>query len=81
MRYQTYGSDQIVEGETFSEVVASMAGMKMDEVRSIKAYRKATAERVSVAFGKKVDHSTDEKFVKSLVDAGMLTEVQHERSS
>lgn len=73
MKFQM--EDDIVEGRGYADIVAAMSSFKLEDVRSIKRYRRATAKRVKAMFGTDIDHSTDESFVKDLVKAGLLKKV------
>jgi hypothetical protein len=61
-----------VRGANYAEVVQDMAAMKMTKPRSRLSYRQSLAQRAKEMYGKNVDWTTDEKFIKSLVDAQLL---------
>lgn len=71
MRFKLHGADEEVVGRSYSAIVASMADAKLGEVSSIKRYRERTAQRAQESFGKSIDATSDETFVKSLVAAGL----------
>lgn len=61
-----------VAGRTYSEVVQDMASMKFTKPRSRLSYRQSLAQRAKEMYHKNVDWSTDESFIKSLVEAELL---------
>jgi len=63
------------EGDTYEAIVAAMAGEKMTEVRSNRSYREATARRVVDLYSINLDTETDEKFVRSMVNTGLMEKV------
>jgi len=64
--------DLMVEGETYTDVVAAMARSKMRRPRSLEQYRQSTADRILEVYQLKIDPSTDETFVKSMIVAGLM---------
>lgn len=62
-----------VGGDTYEEVVRSMASYKFGDVRSLRGYRRETERRTMEMYGVKVDSTSNESFVKSMVEAGLLT--------
>lgn len=65
--------DEVFEGEDYQDIVMMMASQKMHEPRSLASYRRATANRVRSMYGHHVDDSSDQEFIETLVDCGLLT--------
>jgi len=66
----------VYTGRSYDDIVTLMSGDKLTEPRSLATYRRATAKRVVDNYGRKVDTTDSETFVKSLVAAGLMTRVQ-----
>lgn len=65
---------RIIEGRTWAQLVEAMRANKLIPTRSRAAYRRATSARVLNTYGVDIDDTSDEAFVRDLVDAGLLVE-------
>lgn len=72
MKFRMNPGGEEVQGRSYEDVVVAMADLKLEAASSLKRYRRSTAQRVSETFGKEIDPSTDESFVKSLEEVGLL---------
>lgn len=63
---------KIVQGTTATEVVKDMAGRKLLTPRSRGGYRRDTARRVFDTYAFKIDPDSDESFIGTMVEAGLL---------
>lgn len=63
------------EGATATDVVRQMSGGKLTESKSLGSYRRATARRIKDMHELTIDSTSDNLFLKSLVDQGLLESV------
>lgn len=76
MRFQYELPDgNVIGGNTYAEVVRAMASMKLGEVHSQDGYRRETARRSMEMYQAKIDPTTDETFVKTMVEEQLLVVV------
>lgn len=76
MRFQFELPDgNVIGGNTYTQVVQAMASMKLGETHSRAGYRRETARRSMEMYQAKIDPTTDETFVKSMVDEQLLVVV------
>lgn len=75
MRYRAIDGD-LLSGESYDDIAQAMADSKLVPAPSVEAYREGVAERVNMMMGKEVDTSTNEAFVKSLVECGVLISLE-----
>jgi hypothetical protein len=62
-------------GKTAAEVVSQMAEDKMATPRSLESYRQATARRTAAVYGADIDPSTDETFLQTMCDSGLMRKI------
>lgn len=72
MRFRMNPEGQELSGRGYTDIVQGMADMKLEAPSSLARYRRTTAKRVSEGFGHDIDATSDEAFVKSLEEAGLL---------
>ena len=63
------------EGKTYEDVVRAMSSDKLTTPRSIRSYRKATANRVHQVYGLTIDPETNTSFVEGLVSSGLMRKI------
>lgn len=61
-----------VSGRSYTQVVEAMSHMKFSQPRSLRTYRRATAQRAKVAYNVDVSWEDDRSFVLDLVKYGLL---------
>lgn len=75
MRY-ALPDGKVVTGRSYTDIIAAMADEKLIGPRSLTTYKRTLAKRVKAFYDKTIDTSDDQKFVDSLVDAGMLVKIK-----
>lgn len=65
----------IYEGDSFDEIVEQMSQGKMPRPRSLTSYRTSVANRLKRLLGIGIDDSTNESFVKTMIEANLLREL------
>lgn len=66
---------KVVTGYTATEVVESMASMKLTTPRSRESYRRDTTRRAKIVYGVDLDPTTDATFLRSMLEAEILVKV------
>lgn len=66
---------EVIAAHDALEVVEGMAARKFTSPRSRASYRRATAKRTLAMHGFTIDSRTDETFVATLIEAGLLKEI------
>lgn len=64
-----------ITGRGYDEIVQRMSDEKLTEPRSLESYRRATANRVSAAFGVLIDASTSRSLLLSLESVKLVERV------
>lgn len=73
MRYELPDGKEIY-GFNYTELVQQMADEKLSTPQSLGSYRRAVCRRLRESYpGIKVRYSSDELFIKSLINIGQLT--------
>lgn len=75
MKFEDEGGE-VFEGRTATEVVRNMSRAKLTKSKSRASYRRSVARRIKEMMGKEVQTTSDKTFLQSLVEAGILTEVE-----
>lgn len=65
-----------IGGNTYAEVVQSMASFKLSDVRSIAGYRRETSRRAFELYQVKLDPSSDRSLIQSMVAAELLQAIK-----
>lgn len=71
MKFKT-PDGQVFTGRSYTDVVKAMGDEKMENPASREGYRSSVAKRARVMFEVDVDTSSDETFVRSLVEHKLL---------
>lgn len=75
MRFKMLPGGEEIEGNTYKELVRSMADKKMEPIHDLDGYRRRTAQRVQEMFGHDIHILTNEQFVRDLEAHGLLERI------